>query len=367
MKHLRLVVAVLPLSFVVVNATGCRRSFSFNAPAVPPEINNTGDYETKTDASDKLSYQNALNAYNDALCGKDTEKVSCDFADASTDSKRLEKAKLLRNDIVFNLLGDIDKVYGEYVIRLNSGKGTEAFAADSLTLGLSSAATVATHAATKTLLSAIGTGITGAGQSFDKNFFAQQTFAVIATAMQTRRDKVRGVIAANLRDQDVIAYPLSAARRDLVQYYYAGTLSGGLQELQEEAGNATRPRTTMVASTPTITPAGGTYKKPNPTDPITMTDTTPGATIYYTLDGSTPSTSSSIYTAPITLTLSDAQKTVSVHALAIADGYSNSAIGSATYTFDPNAPNVFPSTAGAPAAAAPAAPHSFLMPRATAH
>ena len=49
---------------------------------------------------------------------------------------------------------------------------------------------------------------------------------------------------------------------------------------------------------PTITPPGGNYDQPTV---IRMSSTTTSATIYYTLDGSTPTTSSTQYTAPFKL------------------------------------------------------------------
>jgi hypothetical protein len=56
--------------------------------------------------------------------------------------------------------------------------------------------------------------------------------------MQTRRDKIRATIISNL-SLETSAYPLQAAKRDLVAYFNAGTLASSLQELQEEAGAAT--------------------------------------------------------------------------------------------------------------------------------
>jgi len=233
----------------------------------------------------------------------------------------------VRNEIVYNLMGDIDRVFGEYAIRLNAGKGAEAFGFDTLTLGLSGASTIATHAATKTILSALGTGLAGTGQSFDRNFFAQQTFAVLAIAMQTRRDKVRATIVANLT-ADVTVYPLSAAKRDLIAYYYAGTLAGGLQELQQESANATI-QSRGVTATPAFSPAdGGPYS----TVTVVINDATPGASIYYTLDGSPPSTSSSLYTGPITIT-----STKTLKAIAVAAGFADSTVASQTYTIQPEA------------------------------
>lgn len=63
---------------------------------------------------------------------------------------------------------------------------------------------------------------------------------------------------------------------------------------------------------PILTPTGGTY--PSATS-VTMTAGTPGALIFYTRDGSTPDTSSFLYTAPVVATTSTTLK-----ALAVAPG-----------------------------------------------
>lgn len=53
-----------------------------------------------------------------------------------------------------------------------------------------------------------------------------------------------------------------------------------------------------TVATPTFSPGGGTYSS---AQTVTISDTTSGATIYYTTDGSTPTTSSSHYTTAITV------------------------------------------------------------------
>src|SRR5207302_2943313 len=59
---------------------------------------------------------------------------------------------------------------------------------------------------------------------------------------------------------------------------------------------------------------------------VTITDSTPSATIYYTTDGSTPTTSSAVYTSALTFT-----QTTTLRAMAAASGMTNSAVASATY------------------------------------
>ncbi|ACU75494.1 coagulation factor 5/8 type domain protein [Catenulispora acidiphila DSM 44928] len=79
-----------------------------------------------------------------------------------------------------------------------------------------------------------------------------------------------------------------------------------------------------TAATPTFNPAGGSYTT---AQSVTISDATSGASIRYTLDGSTPTASSTLYSGPISVTA-----TTTVSAIAIASGMTNSAVASATYT-----------------------------------
>ncbi|HEY0947494.1 MAG TPA: chitobiase/beta-hexosaminidase C-terminal domain-containing protein [Opitutaceae bacterium] len=74
---------------------------------------------------------------------------------------------------------------------------------------------------------------------------------------------------------------------------------------------------------PRFDPAGGAY----PTvQYVTITTPTSGATIHYTLDGSTPSTGSPVYVAPLEIAT-----TTTVKAIAVRPDLANSAVGEATY------------------------------------
>jgi len=81
-----------------------------------------------------------------------------------------------------------------------------------------------------------------------------------------------------------------------------------------------------TAATPTFSPAGGTYSTPQS---VVISDTTPGVTIYYTTDGTTPSKSSPQYTGAITVSTTE-----TIKALAIETGYYTSAEGIAAYTIN---------------------------------
>ena len=81
---------------------------------------------------------------------------------------------------------------------------------------------------------------------------------------------------------------------------------------------------TPTASTPTASPTAGTYTY---TQYVTLSDSTPGSAIYYTTNGSTPTTSSAQYVSPITVSSS-----LTIKAIAAASGYINSAVASFGYT-----------------------------------
>jgi Chitobiase/beta-hexosaminidase C-terminal domain len=81
---------------------------------------------------------------------------------------------------------------------------------------------------------------------------------------------------------------------------------------------------TTRAAIPTLSPAAGTYSG---AQSVSISDATPGATIYYTMNGTTPTASSIQYTGPITVS-----STETLEAVAVATEAPNSAVASAAYT-----------------------------------
>jgi hypothetical protein len=82
-----------------------------------------------------------------------------------------------------------------------------------------------------------------------------------------------------------------------------------------------------AVATPTFIPVAGAY---NFAQSVAVSDVNSGLSgfaMYYTLDGSTPTVGSTLYTGAITVGTSE-----TIKVLAVATGYSNSAVGSAAYT-----------------------------------
>jgi len=81
--------------------------------------------------------------------------------------------------------------------------------------------------------------------------------------------------------------------------------------------------------TAAATPAVATAPAQNGALVVSISDSTPGATIYYTLDGSMPSTSSQIYQAPILVA-----SNITLKAVAAASGFGASAVASKQFTLN---------------------------------
>lgn len=143
-----------------------------------------------------------------------------------------------------------------------------------------------------------------------------------------------------------------------------------LQAIAIGAGSTKSPVTTATYTlkrpplpAPTFAPPGGTYAS---SQSVAISDATAGATIYFTTDGTSPTTSSSVYSGPIVVSQSE-----TLVAMAAKNGYPDSAAASAAYDISPTASLAVcgvsslltgPATAPAGAVTVPAGDNSGLVP-----
>ena len=104
-----------------------------------------------------------------------------------------------------------------------------------------------------------------------------------------------------------------------------------VQAISAMDGSTTGSATVTLAppaAAPVFSPAAGTYAL---TQTVTITTTTPGASIRYTTDGTTPSeTAGTLYSGAVTV-----GSTETLNAIAYTSGYADSPVASATYTIVP--------------------------------
>lgn len=109
-----------------------------------------------------------------------------------------------------------------------------------------------------------------------------------------------------------------------------------------------QPSGTVVEQTaiPDFSEGSGTYSA---AQSVTISDSTDGATIYYTTDGSTPTLNSNVYSGALTVSATE-----TIQAIAAASGYSQSGVVTATYTINIPVPPSF-TISGSPVSVLPGA------------
>ncbi len=97
-----------------------------------------------------------------------------------------------------------------------------------------------------------------------------------------------------------------------------------LRAIAVASASAAYTLTLPAAAAVLFSPPGGTFSA---SQPVTLSTTTPSATIFYTTDGSNPGTSSNVFTGPITVSTSQ-----TIRAVADAPGFTQGPPTSETYT-----------------------------------
>jgi hypothetical protein len=135
-------------------------------------------------------------------------------------------------------------------------------------------------------------------------------------------DSTESYVPGNTATQRCSSSPCSIAVNSSETIYAlaAGPKTYGYSPSPTTGGYYTIPK----VPTPTISPTGGSFTF-GTTATITLADGQGGVSIYYTTDGSLPTTNSTLYAGPIPVT------TATIKAIATATGFANSAVAGPAY------------------------------------
>jgi hypothetical protein len=178
-------------------------------------------------------------------------------------------------------------------------------------------------------------GIAGCGSNSSSNNKTPQVATPTFAPAAGTYSSTQTVAISDTTSGATIYYTTNGSAPTTSSTPYTGPITVGSTEAIEAIAAATGMTNSALATamytiqqtqvaTPTFSPTAGTY---NSSQTVTISDATSGATIYYTTDGTTPTTSSAKYSGPIAVS-----STETIEAIATASGLTNSAVGMAMYT-----------------------------------
>ncbi|MCL2077614.1 MAG: chitobiase/beta-hexosaminidase C-terminal domain-containing protein [Oscillospiraceae bacterium] len=169
----------------------------------------------------------------------------------------------------------------------------------------------------------------GGAVTINGNAVFEQSLTAVTTGLTTTPDVALGTLSyqwkrggVNITGATNATYTLTAA--DVGQTITVTVTAANYDGSVTSAATSEVQRADQPA--PTATPNGGTFTT---SQTVTLSSVTPGASIYYTLDGSTPTSGTTLYEGGFTLT-----NTTTVKAIAVKDGMNDSAVLTVTFTKD---------------------------------
>jgi hypothetical protein len=157
---------------------------------------------------------------------------------AARDGSKESEARMYRNIMIYQIEADIELIYRQFEQKFSSSRDKFQTGSDVVELGVTAAIGVVEGSAVKELLAASLTGFKGTRLSIDKNYYREKTTEIIITQMQAYRESVRNRITEKTVKLSVSDYPFEEAKRDLIEYYYAGTVHSAFQQLAIASGQA---------------------------------------------------------------------------------------------------------------------------------
>lgn len=152
------------------------------------------------------------------------------------DSSSGDEQQVIRNRILFELMGMIDDYYYRYTVSLRGDVIGKNLFASLAGIGTTFAATLAGGEQIKTVLAAISTGIQTFNTAVDKEIFLNQTMQAIRFQMDANRQTIAADMFEKMK-ASTVGYPIEAGLRDIIAYYDAGTVTSALTAISAKAAS----------------------------------------------------------------------------------------------------------------------------------
>jgi hypothetical protein len=174
------------------------------------------------------------------------------------------------------------------------------------------------------LLSSLNPATSGQSVTFTATVSSYGSLTTTPTGSVTFYDSTASLGMMALNGSGVAT--LATSSLSVASHTITATYGGDTNYSPSSSGPVVEVVDAVSAAMPTFSPVAGTYTSPQL---VTISSTTAGAAIYYTTDGSTPTTASFLYTVPVAVTSSE-----TIKAIAAGGGYGNSSVGSAAYVIN---------------------------------
>lgn len=152
------------------------------------------------------------------------------YRSSKDDSERVR----LRNEFIGEMMSVTTEYHNAQMEHLRANKAFQGTFFDFAVLGLNAAGTVVGGAPMKAALAAAATGTQAAELSITKNFFQEQTMNAIQDQMDALREIEKKKIEKRLGENST-NYPLSFAKHDLLDLFYAGSVNRALRAISSDA------------------------------------------------------------------------------------------------------------------------------------
>jgi len=147
---------------------------------------------------------------------------------------KLQAAKALRDDLIYELITISDFVFNAEKDQLFKGRGSLDTGYKIVDLALTGTAAAFGSASTKSALSAAATFLSGSKGAIDENFYAKQTVSSLVSTMEGKRADKLELLLKQLRLPPT-EYGLSSAIQGVRDLHRAGSLVDAVISLNQDA------------------------------------------------------------------------------------------------------------------------------------